>query len=250
MFACSTSAVLFILTLSSWLCHQSSWAASNYCTISTCGTQRHTLCLYPNSGPSSLCRNYDPAPLSSDEKAEIVAHHNQLRQRVASGQETRGRPGPQPPASDMKELKWDDELATIAQRWADQCAMIPHDDCRDTERFRVGQNVVDYWSSDNVNPPIENLVAGWYDEVGQFSKNDIDVYRFDEATGHYTQMVWGNTSFIGCGRARDMSGGYHIRLVCDYGPAGNFIGRPVYKTGRPASACTDGVSRTYPGLCS
>ena len=27
----------------------------------------------------------------------------------------------QPPATDMYKLKWNDELATLAQRWADQC---------------------------------------------------------------------------------------------------------------------------------
>ena len=38
-----------------------------------------------------------------------------LRSRVASGQTG------QPPASDMMELAWDPELATIAQAHADQC---------------------------------------------------------------------------------------------------------------------------------
>ena len=51
----------------------------------------------------------------------MVEAHNVLRSRVATGAEARGAPGPQPPAADMKELVWDDELAAVAQRWAEQC---------------------------------------------------------------------------------------------------------------------------------
>lgn len=38
------------------------------------------------------------------EKNRIVNIHNQMRQKVASGQETRGNPGPQPPAVRMPNL--------------------------------------------------------------------------------------------------------------------------------------------------
>ncbi len=79
--------------------------------------------------------------LSLDEKKDIVLVHNELRQSVALGI----IPG-QPPADNMKEMVmttadreaqftaiklrtvsflltqfWDEELAAIAQRWADQC---------------------------------------------------------------------------------------------------------------------------------
>ena len=54
-------------------------------------------------------------------RSAMVEAHNVLRSRVATGAETRGSPGPQPPAADMKELVWDDELAAVAQRWAEQC---------------------------------------------------------------------------------------------------------------------------------
>ena len=46
---------------------------------------------------------------------------------VAKGEETLGFPGPQPPATDMYELKWDRELAIVAQRWVDQCDAEAHD---------------------------------------------------------------------------------------------------------------------------
>ena len=46
----------------------------------------------------------------------ILNKHNELRAKVANGQQIG-----QPPAANMKKLKWSSELATIAQRWADQC---------------------------------------------------------------------------------------------------------------------------------
>jgi len=43
--------------------------------------------------------------------------------------------------------------------------------------------------------------------------------------GHYTQMIWKNTTAVGCAVA---TGGGMDPLVCRYSPSGNFIGQPVY----------------------
>ena len=42
--------------------------------------------------------------------------HNELRKKVAKGEETRGLDGQQPKAANMRRLVWSDELAKIAQR--------------------------------------------------------------------------------------------------------------------------------------
>lgn len=42
--------------------------------------------------------------LTNDEKNEILKRHNDFRQKVAKGLETRGKPGPQPPAKNMNVL--------------------------------------------------------------------------------------------------------------------------------------------------
>ena len=107
------------------------------------------------------------------DQALIVDRHNVLRRRVALGQETRGAGGlgsnlRQEPAANMRRMDWDDDLAEVAQRWADQC-QDAHD--RRHERaipgFRdVGQNVVSFWSSrysDQRN--YTQLIQRWYDEV-------------------------------------------------------------------------------------
>lgn len=59
--------------------------------------------------------------MSNADKNAIVNKHNQLRRRVAKGQEKRGRPGPQPSASNMRQLKWDDNLARAAATLTNRC---------------------------------------------------------------------------------------------------------------------------------
>lgn len=102
--------------------------------------------------------------------------HNKLRSKVAIGQEFRGNPGPQKHAANMLEMSWDDELAKIAQRWADQC-QFGHDTDRDVIRFRVGQNV--YEASDFREGPIEwpRAIQSWYDEVALVDTSIVDNYQ-------------------------------------------------------------------------
>ena len=46
--------------------------------------------------------------------------HNELRAKVANGEEQRGLDGPQPKAANMRQMEWNDELAEIAQRYSVQ----------------------------------------------------------------------------------------------------------------------------------
>lgn len=64
--------------------------------------------------------------ITDADREAIMDMHNKLRNRVAEGKETRGPIGPQPPAANMRMLEWDEELAKVAQRWADQC-QFAHD---------------------------------------------------------------------------------------------------------------------------
>jgi len=61
--------------------------------------------------------------LSAADQQEIVNKHNDLRRLVAKGLETQGRPGPQPSASNMRQMVWDDNLANAAQILTDRCVL-------------------------------------------------------------------------------------------------------------------------------
>ncbi|KAK8004560.1 hypothetical protein PG989_004279 [Apiospora arundinis] len=75
-----------------------------------------------------------------------------------------------------------------------------------------------------------SCVAAWGDERREY---DFGRGDFGEATGHFTQLVWKNTTSVGCG-ARLCGGGSGENdggsargwyLVCEYWPRGNVIGQ-------------------------
>ncbi|KAK7080639.1 Peptidase inhibitor 15, partial [Halocaridina rubra] len=238
---------LLLLLVASW--ESAVLGQSNYCGIS----RQHTLCI--NQGLGSTCGNQVQfRGVSAQDAALILAQHNQLRSRVALGQERRGAPGPQPPASNMRLLEWDDELALVAQSHADQC-IFEHEcsDCRRVSRFGVGQNLFISFQS-NFNERIQwgRAIKAWYEEVAEFDPGAIQPFRFSTPVGHYTQMLWWNTYKIGCGFTMFKEGGWWKKLyTCNYGPGGNIIFSEMYRRGSPCSACPAGTSCSlqYPGLC-
>ena len=214
-----------------------------YCRISP----DHTMCRFAGVGPA--CGRPIARGINDDDKKLLVDLHNQLRAKVANGQEIQG---PQPPAADMFELEWDDELATIAQRWADQCS-FGHDRNRKVERFHVGQNVYQSSSSQISPPNFKNAISSFYEEVKLFDRSGVDKFHFSAGVGHYTQIVWAKTRLIGCGAISYKGNGWNNNyIVCNYGQAGNFIGSKIYSRGRPCSACPPGTScsQKNPGLCA
>ncbi|XP_015113012.1 venom allergen 5 [Diachasma alloeum] len=203
--------------------------ANRFCQLPTCDWEEHTMCRFPSPQPARQCVAYKSASLTPEEKKEILYAHNTFRARVASGRETRGLGGPQP-VGNIPPLQWDEELAQIAQRWANQCN-FGHDKCRNVDRFRVGQNVAYKGWSDGYNTKLTELVTMWYDEVEHFDRSLISSFQFHTKIGHYTQMVWGKTTTVGCGLVRykkdDMFTTY---LVCNYGERGNMENEPIYET--------------------
>ncbi|XP_021939333.1 venom allergen 5-like, partial [Zootermopsis nevadensis] len=184
--------------------------------------------------------------LSCADRQLILDAHNKARQTVALGR----APG-QPAASNMLEMVWDEELASAAQRWADKCSLT-HDGARDVSRFPVGQNIAVTWTTRTnagASPDFPRQVMGWFNEVRHYGFNSAGLAK---GTGHYSQLVWGDTYLVGCGYSHyyDPARGYTKLYVCNYGPGGNVIGAQPYLAGNP-SCSTRGVapSRRYQGLC-
>ena len=177
--------------------------------------------------------------ITEAQKYEILEAHNRLRSQVAQGQ-VAGQPG----AQNMQELQWDEELAQTAQQWANQC-IFEHDPARNTrtfvcfspiflsivstyrllltymclfsERFIMGQNLAIVWST----APLQNYVTfssriqNWFNEVQKYAWGS----RWSAKTGHYSQLVWGDTNLVGCGYSYYQDGRRFNKLwVCNYGP--------------------------------
>ncbi|KAJ8914607.1 hypothetical protein NQ315_017312 [Exocentrus adspersus] len=235
-------------------------SAVDYCKL--CDNGAHTMCQFKEI-PALNCIDHTKLALTPVEKRYILDIHNDIRNHVASGQETKGVLGNQPPAADMLLLEWDEELAEIAQRWADQCisvnATVQHDRCRKTERFEVGQNIVTAITTDKELPELSVLILNWYKQVMYVVPSDVDeflgIWRGRYLIGQYTQLVWAKTRYVGCAAAAFKENIedklYDVRLVCNYGPGGNIAGQAVYQRGQPCSKCPQKVcDRTRSNLCA
>lgn len=208
-----------------------------------------------DQGYGDKCGKVLGSGISGQDEKEILRVHNELRAKIANGQERRGKPGPQPPAANMEQMEWDEELARVAQRHADQC-VFAHDcsQCRKIPRFIVGQNLYIYKQSrKSAATDWTRGITDWYNEVELFGKERVKPFRFSTDVGHYTAMVWSHTNKVGCGVTEYIDGKWFAKLyTCNYGPAGNYIGGEMYKQGKACSKCPSGTSCsvTYPGLCA
>jgi len=212
------------------------------------------MCKY--EGPSASCSLKTVArSFSESGKNLILAKHNELRRKVAKGEQK--EPKQQPSASNMKKLIWNEELATIAQRWADQCD-FSHDKKRTTlDRTYVGQNAYLGTSSqkDNLESIMNKMdvpVQAWYDEVVTFSYDptNINPFKFDYNAGHYTAVVWAETGEVGCGQVVYQEGDWYKNIVvCNYARGGNMVGSAMYREGEPCSDCSTGY-QCQDSLCA
>ncbi|XP_012660249.1 peptidase inhibitor 16 [Otolemur garnettii] len=159
--------------------------------------------------------------LKDDEKHMLVELHNLYRSQVS------------PPASDMLQMRWDEELAAFAKAYAQQCIWG-----HNKERGRRGENL---FAITDKGMDVPLAMEEWHQER--------EHYNFSAATcnqgqmcGHYTQVVWAKTERIGCGShfCEKLQGVEETNiqlLVCNYEPPGNVKGKRPYQEGTPCSQC-------------
>jgi uncharacterized protein YkwD len=66
----------------------------------------------------------------------------------------------------------------------------------------------------------QQAIDGWYSEGEQYDYNNPG---FNENTGHFTQVVWKDSTRLGCAR-KDCGGDLGFFIVCEYEPRGNIVG--------------------------
>ena len=183
--------------------------------------------------------------LTQSDKDMILAKHNELRSKVANGKQSG-----QPPAANMKKMVWDEELAKEAQNIASSTCVSDYGFVywgRNTGNVSTSKLV----DKSSLQPFWESIVQSWYDEVTihDFNSDYVDSFVYKVPTNHYSQVVWAESSQIGCGGSffKDQIT-YEVNLVCNYLQHGNWEGDSVYKVGTACSACSGGSCSN--GICA
>jgi hypothetical protein len=147
----------------------------------------------------------------------------------------------------MKLMIYDTSLEPTPINWAKSCP-----NSHNPNRGSNGENIYWYYSSVKATVPtidIGKAIDAWYSEVS-LVKTFPTTYGGSGSIGHYTQVVWALSDRLACGTSVCLkSSTYTTTVVCNYGPPGNYIGKPIYSTGDPCSKCESGFScsQSYPG---
>ncbi|KAF2842867.1 PR-1-like protein [Patellaria atrata CBS 101060] len=161
-----------------------------------------------------------PAPAPTPSTSSSYTSDREFRDAVLNSTNTYRA---QHNASD---LHWNDTLADYARDWAEGC-QFGH------SNGPYGENLASGY------PSPAAAISAWGNEREDFNFNDPD---FEDETGHFTQLVWKNTTAVGCaavdcstdneedeedddddddGEGRRAPGWY---VVCEYWPRGNVLG--------------------------
>lgn len=167
----------------------------------------------------------------------ILAEHNKCRK--ASSKK-------------LKNLKWDKNLAAFAQSYANKLMKKRQPRLKhSTQKARfsisgwkgqwVGENLGYAMDSRwelhtnvaDLKAAVRGTIRRWCDEKRDYNYAR-NTCKKGKACGHYTQVVWEETTRVGCGIAISKDGTKYI-LVCNYGPGGNISGVKPYGGKRPAN---------------
>jgi hypothetical protein len=126
------------------------------------------------------------------------------------------------PSPVLPSMQWSASAQALAEDWAARCNFMHRDPNSLGENLSAGTqeatptSVVNDWASERADYtyPTNSCAPG-------------------KACGHYTQIVWRTSVGLGCAQQRCTTGspfgsGPWYFLVCDYDPAGNYIGQKPY----------------------
>ncbi|XP_036447309.1 peptidase inhibitor 16 [Colossoma macropomum] len=171
--------------------------------------------------------------LTKEQKKDIVDLHNKYRSIV------------EPPAANMIRMTWGEELSLVAELYAAKCIWDHNPEVQNI----MGENL--FISTGPFN--VDKALSDWFGEHADYIY-DNNTCSDNMMCGHYTQIVWAETTRVGCAAhiCETVKGLFFenaAMLVCNYFPPGNVAGQKPYEAGEPCSKCPEKMKDCVQGLC-
>lgn len=185
--------------------------------LSACGTDDLASSTPTSGNPSTGSGSPGTTPPATsttsqrqtDLNAVMLAEHNAARAEVG-----------------VPAMQLDAELSRQALAYAEEMArtgVFAHSPS--SARINQGENL---WAGTKDAFEYKDMSGAWIEEK-QFYIHapfpDVSITGDWHDVGHYTQIIWKNSTRLGCGIATGMNRDW---LVCRYSPPGNFIGQMTY----------------------
>ncbi|KAL5254582.1 hypothetical protein ACHWQZ_G014133 [Mnemiopsis leidyi] len=139
---------------------------------------------------------------------------------------------------DAAPLTWDRNCQVHAQNWANQL-LRTNTFGHSSDRNDMGENIWAYYMTRGKlkktdEQMAEEAIKAWYDEVKKYS---YIFPGFSKKTGHFTQVVWKDTTKVGMAIAKDSEKAF---VCANYAPQGNVLARSEFKKNvkRKKGACS------------
>ena len=161
-------------------------------------------------------------------QAEWLDPHNSVRAGTFGGVTLSPVPSPALPP-----LGWSASAEAVARAWAAGC-VYQHNGGRGADGVPRGENIAATAPADRADATPAYVVGLWAGEWPDYSYA-TNSCAAGKVCGHYTQVVWRNTTRVGCARARctvnspfGSSFPTWDFFVCNYEPPGNYGGQKPY----------------------
>jgi uncharacterized protein YkwD len=161
--------------------------------------------LFDSKTPSGINNNSNltnqQRPIKEEFIKEAIEAHNKYRQLHGAAK-----------------LQHDPQLSLYSQIYAEKLAELDnlkHSDCLMGDK-QIGENIA---MQNGAMLSAKQATDLWYNEIQDYN---FDNPGFNMSTGHFTQVVWKDTEYMGIGYAKSNNGTFYV--VANYYPPGNVMG--------------------------
>ncbi|VDO54464.1 unnamed protein product [Haemonchus placei] len=170
--------------------------------------------------------------MTDDVRKAFLNEHNHRRSEVARGLANDKAGGFAPKAAKMWKMNYDCKIEESIMEWVSKCNYAH------SQKEGYGESI--WASSDNhmdLKKAAESSSSMWFAELeerGVGKELKLTEQLFNRRVGHYTQMVWQDTTKIGCAvKWCDKI----TFAACQYQTPGNIMTYNIYEKGEPCSKC-------------